>query len=57
VNRRTAPYREDTDKKDQGRAFLAEGSTSTTPEEDGPTIVAMATKMADENNRTYKTSK
>jgi hypothetical protein len=57
VNRWTAPYREDTDKKDQGWAFLAEGSTSTTPDEDGPTIVAMATKMADENNRTYKTSK
>jgi hypothetical protein len=29
-------YREDTDKKDQGQAFLDEGSTPLVPDEDDP---------------------
>jgi hypothetical protein len=55
VNRHTTPYREDTDKKGQGRAFLAKGSASLEPDEDGPAIMAMATPTVGENDRTYKT--
>jgi hypothetical protein len=49
------PYREDTGKKDQGRAFLHRGSASPAPNEDDPSIMTVATPVADEDGRTYKT--
>jgi hypothetical protein len=39
------PYREDTGKKDQGRALLDEGSAPPMPNEDDPTIMAMTTSV------------
>jgi hypothetical protein len=49
-------YREDTGKKDQGRAFLDKGSTPLVPDEDSPAIMAMTTLAAGEGGKTYKTS-
>jgi hypothetical protein len=57
VNQRTTIYREDTGKKDQGKAFLARGFASTTPDEDSPAIVAVVTPAVDENGGACKTHK
>jgi hypothetical protein len=57
VNQRTTIYREDTGKKDQGKAFLARGFASTTPDEDNPAIVAVVTPAVDENGGACKTHK
>jgi hypothetical protein len=54
VNRRTTPYREDTN-KDQGRAFLVAGSAPPEPDKDDPTIMAVATPVVGENGVTCKT--
>jgi hypothetical protein len=48
-------YWEDTDKKDQGRDFLDEGSMPPVPNEDGPAIMATTTLVAGEDGGTYKT--
>jgi hypothetical protein len=48
-------YREDTDKKDQGRAFLDVGSALPEPDEDGPTIRTVGTLATDDDGETYKT--
>jgi hypothetical protein len=55
VNRQTMPYREDTDKKDQGWAFQPRGSTSPAPDEDSPAIMVVAAPAAGENSGTCKT--
>jgi hypothetical protein len=49
---------EDTGKKDQGQAFMDEGSPPPpeTLDEGGPTIMATIAPVADEDGRTYKTS-
>jgi hypothetical protein len=47
-------YRENTDKKDQGRAVLDEGSTPLVPDEDTPAVMQAATPVADEGGRSYK---
>jgi hypothetical protein len=49
------PYREDIDKKDQGRAFLAGCSASPAPNKDGPAIMAVITPAAGEHGGTLKT--
>jgi hypothetical protein len=54
VNRRTTPYREDTD-KDQGRAFLAADFAPPEPDKDDPTIMAVETPVVGENGVTCKT--
>jgi hypothetical protein len=54
VNRRTMSYREDTS-KDQGWAFFAGGFASPAPNEDGPTIMAVATPTTDKNGGPCKT--
>jgi hypothetical protein len=48
-------YQEDTSRKDQGRAFLDDGSTLTLPNEDGPAIMAATRPTAGEDGGTYKT--
>jgi hypothetical protein len=57
VNRWTMSYREDTGKKDLGWAFLAGGSASPTPDEDGTAIMAMTTPVTGENGGTCKSPK
>jgi hypothetical protein len=47
--------REDTDKKDQGWAFLDESSAPPVNEEDDPTIMATTAATVGENGGTYKT--
>jgi hypothetical protein len=49
-------YREDTGKKDQGRAFLDEVFALQVPKEDGPTGVVMITLVAGKDSETYKTA-
>jgi hypothetical protein len=51
------PCREGIEKKDQGQAFLAGGSTLTAPDEDGPAIMPVAAPVANENGGTCKTYK
>jgi hypothetical protein len=48
-------YQEDTDKNDQGWAFLAGSSTPLEPDEDGPAIKAVAAPAAGEDSGAYKT--
>jgi hypothetical protein len=48
-------YREDTGKKDQGQAFLDEGSAPPVPNEDGPTIMAATALLASGDDGTNKT--
>jgi hypothetical protein len=55
VNRWIMPYQEDTNNKDQGRAFLAGSSASPAHDEYDPVIMAVATPAAGENGGTYKT--
>jgi hypothetical protein len=57
INQCTTPwtYQEDTDKKDQGWAFLDGGSTLLEPDEDGPSIMAVATSATGKDGGTYKT--
>jgi hypothetical protein len=46
---------EDIGKKDQGWAFLDEGSTAPVPDEDGPATMVATALASDEDGRTYKT--
>jgi hypothetical protein len=57
VNKLPTPctYREDTGRKEQGRAFLDESSAPLVPNKDGPTIMAATTLASDEDDGTYKT--
>jgi hypothetical protein len=48
-------YREDISRKDQGHAFLDEGSAPSKPNEDGPAIMATTTSTAVEDSGSYKT--
>jgi hypothetical protein len=48
-------YQEDTNKKDQGRAFLDEGSTPPVPNQDSPTIMVAIAPTVDEDAGTNKT--
>jgi hypothetical protein len=50
-------YREDTDKNDQGHAFLVGDSTPLRPSEDDPATVAMTAPVAGEDAETCKTPK
>jgi hypothetical protein len=56
VNQRIIPhaYRDDTGKKDQGRALLDRGSTPPKLDEYNPVIMATATPVASEDGRTCK---
>jgi hypothetical protein len=49
------PYQEDTDKKDEGRALMDEGSAPPVPKEDGLAIMAVITPAAGADDGTYKT--
>jgi hypothetical protein len=48
-------YRDDISKKDQGRAFLNRGSTLPRLDEDGSTIMCMATQVARDDDGTNRT--
>jgi hypothetical protein len=48
-------YREDTDRKDQGRALLGEGSAPSTSDEDDPTVVGTMVPLVGKGEGTYKT--
>jgi hypothetical protein len=48
-------YREDTGKKNKGRAFLDEGSSSSVLDEDGLAIMAATALAASKDSGTYKT--
>jgi hypothetical protein len=48
-------YQEDTNKKDQGWAFLDEGSTPPVPNQDSPAIMVAIAPAADEDTETNKT--
>jgi hypothetical protein len=50
-------YQEDTDKKDQGRALLDEGSAPPVPDEDGLTIMVATALAPDEDDGTYKSAR
>jgi hypothetical protein len=48
-------YREDTHRKDQRRTCLGVGSAPSGLDEDGTTIISVATPVASEDDVTYKT--
>jgi hypothetical protein len=49
------PYREDTKKKDQGRALLDEGSMPPLPNEDDPAIMIVTTPVSSKDGGSHKT--